>query len=362
MATRRRRRKRTRIRWDRILVALLLVAALGYGCSRLLNKDGGKDPANSGSSSVPSGSAPASSAPSGSAPAGSESAPAASDPESQAPSSEPEPTPEELYYQQLVETASVNCTKDQPQVTDPATWNAAAHRLIAQLEGRENYDFSVREGYDYLIMVNRAASTVTVYTAGEDKKYSVPFMAMVCSGGDDTPTGFFDTPINYSWRLLAGPSYGQYATRIWSSYLFHSVPYYTQHKDDVEYDQFNQLGTPASLGCIRLMIVDVKWIYDNCPIGTPVVIYDDAENPGPMGKPGTIYTDPADKDKRGWDPTDPDSANPWDEQFRSGTTIRSEAAQKQYDAAVKNGTWRDSITPCDLQGFSTDSSTEGTRG
>src|SRR5699024_5914383 len=92
-------------------------------------------------------------------------------------------------------------------------------------------------------------------------------------------------PICYDWRLLLGPSYGQYATRIYGGYLFHSVPYYSQHKDDVEYDQFNELGTPASLGCIRLAVVDVKWIYDNCPIGTPVVIYDDAENPGPMANP-----------------------------------------------------------------------------
>lgn len=81
-----------------------------------------------------------------------------------------------------------------------------------------------------------------------------------------------------------GPSYGQYATRIYDGYLFHSVPYYSQHKDDVEYDEFNKLGTVASLGCIRLAVVDVKWIYDNCPLGTPVVIYND-KDPGPMGKP-----------------------------------------------------------------------------
>lgn len=55
-------------------------------------------------------------------------------------------------------------------------------------------------------------------------------------------------PVNYDWRLLAGPSYGQYATRIWDSYLFHTVPYYSQHKDDIEYDQFNQLGHPGQPG------------------------------------------------------------------------------------------------------------------
>ena len=146
-------------------------------------------------------------------------------------------------------------------------------------------------------------------------------MAMVCSGGMDTPTGYFSTPVDYSWRLLMGPSYGQYATRIYDSYLFHSVPYYSQHKDDVEYDEFNLLGTRASLGCIRLAVVDVKWIYDNCPLGTPVIIYNDADDPGPMGKPGTIYTDADDTEKRGWDPTDPDPANPWDDAFESGTAI-----------------------------------------
>ena len=204
---------------------------------------------------------------------------------------------------------------------------------------------------------------VTVYAVDSaTKKYAVPFMAMVCSGGMDTPTGYFSTPVDYSWRLLMGPSYGQYATRIYDSYLFHSVPYYSQHKDDVEYDEFNLLGTRASLGCIRLAVVDVKWIYDNSPLGTPVIIYNDADDPGPMGKPGTIYTDPADTEKRGWDPTDPDSANPWDAAFRSGTAIRSEAAWNEWNDAQNDGRWNGSINPTDLQGWSTDSSVEGTRG
>ena len=91
--------------------------------------------------------------------------------------------------------------------------------------------------------MNRDANTVTVYTADENGQYTKPYMAMVCSGGTDTPTGYWNTPVNYDWRLLSGPCYGQYATRIDGPYLFHSVPYYTQHKDDLEYDEFNKLGT-----------------------------------------------------------------------------------------------------------------------
>ena len=274
-------------------------------------------------------------------------------------SAEPDP------LEAVLATCTDNATGEKPQVTDPAGWNEAGREIIDGLAADPVYagrgfTGAVREEYPYLLAVNRAASTVTVYTADEENRYTVPFMAMVCSGGSDTPIGYFATPIKYEWRLLSGPCYGQYATRIWDAYLFHSVPYYTQHKDDVEYDQFNQLGTSASLGCIRLAVVDVKWIYDNCPLGTPVIIYDDAERPGPMGKPGTIYTDPADETRRGWDPTDPDPVNPWPDNFRTGTAIRSQAAWDQWDELHEE--WNTRLTPTDLRGFSTDSSKEGTRG
>lgn len=284
-------------------------------------------------------------------------------------STAPEPTPSEepLPAEPALATATTNSTKDAPQIVDPAEWNERGKALMDRLSNdpyfvKEGIKVTAKPGFPYLIAVNRAASTVTVYTLDDEGRYTVPYMAMVCSGGEDTPTGFFATPVNYDWRLLAGPSYGQYATRIWDAYLFHSVPYYSQHKDDIEYDQFNQLGTPASLGCIRLMVNDVKWIYDNCDIGTRVIIYDDAEDPGPMGKPGTIYTDPADTEKRGWDPTDPDPANPWDDRFLSGTTLRSEAAWAEWNDAMTDGRWNISVTETDLQGWSTDSSIEGTRG
>ena len=53
----------------------------------------------------------------------------------------------------------------------------------------------------------------------------------------------------------------------------------------------------------------LKWIYDNCPSGTYVEIYD-SEEPGPLGKPEAMKLD-ADSPNKGWDPTDPDERNPW---------------------------------------------------
>ena len=59
-----------------------------------------------------------------------------------------------------------------------------------------------------------------------------------------------------------------------------------------------------------MAVRDVKWIYDNCPAGTKVTIYDDAANPGPLGKPESIKI-PVNSPNAGWDPTDTDPANPW---------------------------------------------------
>ena len=63
------------------------------------------------------------------------------------------------------------------------------------------------------------------------------------------------------------------------------------------------------MGCIRLAVGDVKWIFDNCPVGTTVKIYD-GNIPNGVVKPTPIRIDGT-SPNRGWDPTDPDKNNPW---------------------------------------------------
>lgn len=260
----RRKRRRARRRARRILacvVVLVVAAALVLGIPRLMEAISAGQVTSGSSSAAGSMSAIASSA-------------SAAEP-TPTPSATPEPTP----------------------AIDPnfvCTW-----------------DTTGEEGYDYLLAVNRVGNCVTVFTKDEEGNYTVPYFAMVASSGDATPLGTYHTIENYTWRYLQGDVYGQYATRITGHILFHSVPYYTQNKDDLEYEEFNKLGTAASLGCIRLQVADAKWIYDNCPIGTPTVLYDDADCPGPLGKPDFVHIDTSDETLRGWDPTDPDPANPW---------------------------------------------------
>ena len=197
--------------------------------------------------------------------------------------------------------------------TDPtATANQAAANSATTEAVPANADNNQAvNGYKYLLKVNRTQNIVTAYTADENGNYTVPAKAMVCSVGlnGNTPTGTFKTTDKYTWRLLSGNVYGQYATRITGHILFHSVPYYTQNKSDLEAEEYNKLGQAASLGCVRLSVQDAKWIYDNCKSGTTVTIYDSTQ-PEPLKPPNPIKIDLNDS-RKGWDPTDPDPNNPW---------------------------------------------------
>lgn len=155
---------------------------------------------------------------------------------------------------------------------------------------------------NYYIKINKGTNVVTVY-----EQDGTPYTAFTCSIGYATPIGTFNTLAKYRWWTLDGPSYGQYCTRITGSILFHSVWYYQQTTNSQSYTQYNRLGTTASHGCCRLTVAASKWIYDNCPVGTKVIIFNGSEKDDPLGKPQTIKV----TGSRGWDPTDPAADNPY---------------------------------------------------
>lgn len=158
---------------------------------------------------------------------------------------------------------------------------------------------------EYTIVVNKGTCVTTVY-----KSDGKPYKAFVCSPGVNTPEGTFHTMEKLRWHELLGNVYGQYCTRIVEQVLFHSVYYYTSgDPSTVCTREYNYLGVKRSLGCIRLTVEDCKWIYDNCGIGTTVKIINGTSKDDPLGKPTSIRID--DSSREGWDPTDPDPANPY---------------------------------------------------
>ena len=115
-----------------------------------------------------------------------------------------------------------------------------------------------------------------VYLMSDNNK---TLYTMYCSSGANnaTPTGTYhiedlrgDTFYNQSEK--AGANY--YVAWKGSDFLFHSVPI----NDKGQYDkkQAAELGKkPLSHGCIRLSVSDAKWMYQNIPTGTKVVVTKD---------------------------------------------------------------------------------------
>ena len=181
----------------------------------------------------------------------------------------------------------------------------------AVTEAVASVDQEVVEKKIYHFKVNVAANTVTVYDKDENGKYTQAIKAFVCSTGKSTPkSGTYKISDRYRWRSLFGGVYGQYAVRIYGNILFHSVPYEQMYANTLEYEEYDKLGTSASMGCVRLCVRDAKWIYDNAKTGSTVEFYSDSSDPGPLGKPKSQKISD-NKTNRNWDPTDPDKHNPW---------------------------------------------------
>lgn len=170
--------------------------------------------------------------------------------------------------------------------------------------------------YPYLIRVNRAENFAIVYGMDKDGHHTIPYKAFICSTGlneDDTPLGVFEISDKYRWRLMVDGTYAQYAIRIYGQIMLHSIPYLEPSSDTLEYWEYNKLGRPASLGCVRFRAGAIKWIYNNCPEGTKVNIYSQPGEIPPIDIP-TVKKIKKSNPNSGWDPTDPAEGNPWREE------------------------------------------------
>ena len=93
-------------------------------------------------------------------------------------------------------------------------------------------------------------------------------------------------------------------------------------------------------GCVRLSVKDAKWIFDNCAKGTKVEFYSDS-NPGPLGKPSAKKISSYPDYLRNWDPTDPNSSNPWlSYKFSNAgnTTTNTSETTTKNDASTSDNT------------------------
>lgn len=145
----------------------------------------------------------------------------------------------------------------------------ATARLLFSKEARKQLK-------PYVLKVDIAKQRVYAYGLDENEEHTVLVRTMKASTGLDatpTPKGTYQATTGPGARWHHFKKYkvwGQYAYYIEGDYLFHSI-LYNQKGGKPNGSQYN-LGSKASHGCVRLAVEDAKWIWNNCPPYTQVIV------------------------------------------------------------------------------------------
>ncbi|MDR0396814.1 MAG: peptidoglycan-binding protein [Oscillospiraceae bacterium] len=137
---------------------------------------------------------------------------------------------------------------------------------------------------EYYITIDIINQYVTVYGLDSNGEYANIVRRMICSTGTDAnPTPERQYILNgrtARWCYFdKWGTYAQYWTRISSSIAFHSVIYSEPDVMTLSVGSYHNLGKKASHGCIRLLVSEARWIYENCGAGTVVDVIRGAPDP-----------------------------------------------------------------------------------
>lgn len=121
---------------------------------------------------------------------------------------------------------------------------------------------------NYLIITSIKERATYIYEKNYDL-WDMLFKWSATVGKPSTPTitGVFESGVKYP-SIIDGTALAKYATNILGEYFYHSVIY----NPTGEYVTDNRLGVAISHGCIRLATSNAKWMYDNIPTQTTIVI------------------------------------------------------------------------------------------
>ena len=123
---------------------------------------------------------------------------------------------------------------------------------------------------NWLILADTTNNKVAVFS-GSRGSWTIQKFWDCTSGAFNTPTKTGEFTVG-SKGYSFGEEHGYscyYWTQFYGAYLFHSVKYYANTRNIMD----GRLGVNASAGCLRLQIDNAKWIYDNIPRGTKVIVY-----------------------------------------------------------------------------------------
>ncbi|MCH3965163.1 MAG: L,D-transpeptidase family protein [Clostridium sp.] len=121
---------------------------------------------------------------------------------------------------------------------------------------------------DYYIMVSTSEQMVYIFN-GRPHEWKLINLFQCASGTGGTPTvkGQFFVGIKGAQFKSESGAILKYFTQFKGNYLFHSV-LFDENGNLID----GTLGRSASHGCIRLALENAKYIYDNVPIGSGILI------------------------------------------------------------------------------------------
>lgn len=131
--------------------------------------------------------------------------------------------------------------------------------------------------FPYKVFVSLDKQRVYIY-GWDGASYSKEIKSFKCSTGMDgyeTPSGVYQSGgrvTSGAWYYFTQYNcYAKYAYRVVGGILFHSVLYNSNKKGPTS-SSVRNLGRRVSHGCIRLAEENAQWIFENCPMGTTIVI------------------------------------------------------------------------------------------
>ena len=155
------------------------------------------------------------------------------------------------------------------------------------------------DGLAYWIGVDVKNQRTTIYRTADN---SVVHRWLCTTGKSSTPTpqGIFYLPEpkgseRKEWFNFTG-CYVKWATRYRGGLYFHSILFHKRDDNSLWRSTLNNLGHSGSAGCVRLEVAHAKWISDNCPAGTMVVIHKGVDDPritNILGRPAGLETTPS---------------------------------------------------------------------
>ena len=125
---------------------------------------------------------------------------------------------------------------------------------------------------NYIMIVDRSTHRVGVFKGRKNSWTNVKYYKC-CVGKPSTPTISGTYTVGSKGKYFDTGTKGRcwYYTQISGNYLFHSVIYDRQNSPKKIID--NSMDAAVSHGCVRLDLENAKWIYDNIPKNTKVIIY-----------------------------------------------------------------------------------------